>query len=563
MIQRMNVEMNVDSTKADSWTDRRMPKQGVRTRQNETTQKNSTSLTLVTFLVVGVMILFISIYLVALSSFDFGVHQFGDAPNLALHTQNENSKLSSQTPDGAGPGSAIRGIESSRQEGDDDETDQELEKEQENTDTNFMKREVSASSTLNPYPNNQRAQMENSMGASSSELSNEQNENFRSRDDNSRGDMSNVVSQQNSVDTDNSYGLPELAKNSVKNEKLDVPWMPFPKCSVDQYNGIMGPARMLEHKSNYANHKHEELHAAAIEMDKVRALLPPNSISAKLEEPRNSPPNSYKEKHNNFIWGPQDFQQKLKAWYRGFCENVTHVDRVNLENVQESTSKAELLQRSFQLHNVSYDDELTKPIFSEKGRVLEYPYCDLRKCPQDRFPFIYFVIPHRNRVTNLLRLISSVRNATLRCDSPPPWHDCLCMYVSDYGTRTNVPLASRLENVWRDKIRLLSRTSVTGPWIKARVSTLLDLVLLISYVYRVFSQTYNSALRYIPTPSKRSLVFHVDADLVATDTSCINKGLQNAILGKLYNSVDMVIMQLSLHEHAFIGMGQANEWHFQ
>jgi hypothetical protein len=45
-------------------------------------------------------------------------------------------------------------------------------------------------------------------------------------------------------------------------------------------------------------------------------------------------------------------------------------------------------------------------------------------------------------------------------------------------------------------------------------------------------QTYNSALRYIPTPSTRSLVFHVDADMVATDSSFVDRGLATTLVGK-------------------------------
>lgn len=49
-------------------------------------------------------------------------------------------------------------------------------------------------------------------------------------------------------------------------------------------------------------------------------------------------------------------------------------------------------------------------------------------------------------------------------------------------------------------------------------------------------QTYNVALRYIPTPSQRSLVFHIDADLVALDAGFIENGLKYTQLGKLLAS---------------------------
>lgn len=257
------------------------------------------------------------------------------------------------------------------------------------------------------------------------------------------------------------------------NAENDTRWVPFPaQYSESEYEEIMEPARQLEVNSNYDSHSLEKLHSLAVGMDKKRADLPPNAISERMEIPEPVSLEFYQKRYANFLWGSPAFRSDLKEWYGKVCKSESHIDRINMGDTAKSTSEAELVQRSFQLHNVSYDDELHSNIFPEKGQALETPYCDLRNCPQDRFPFIYILIPHRNRISNLVRLVSSVRNATLRCGEPPPWYNCLCLYVSDYATKDKVSLSVQLDNVWKDRIRLLSRSPVTAPWVKGRVRLL-------------------------------------------------------------------------------------------
>eukprot|EP01138_Halocafeteria_seosinensis_P006301 gb/GECG01006442.1/.p1 GENE.gb/GECG01006442.1/~~gb/GECG01006442.1/.p1 ORF type:complete len:686 (+),score=96.15 gb/GECG01006442.1/:1-2058(+) len=297
-----------------------------------------------------------------------------------------------------------------------------------------------------------------------------------------------------------------------------VRWMPFPssKLSAAEYKELMRPSKRLADEAHIEYHKLEALHELAQDADKYRAKLPPNAISEKMTLPEDVPVSFHVKRHHNFLWGRKQFRHNLTEWETKTCkaEREYHVQKVEglSDRSTFASSSAELVQRSFQLLNTTYEDELEEDIFSQKGRVLEYPFCDLRKCPQERYPFMYFIIPHRNRVTNLLRLLSSVRNATARCDETPPWYHCLCMYVSDYDTFSKTPLSADLEHVWRDRVRLISRAPATAPWIKAK--------------------TYNSALRYIPTPSTRSLVFHIDADLVAMNTTFIDNGLAATIAGK-------------------------------
>eukprot|EP01138_Halocafeteria_seosinensis_P002669 gb/GECG01002728.1/.p1 GENE.gb/GECG01002728.1/~~gb/GECG01002728.1/.p1 ORF type:complete len:544 (+),score=38.97 gb/GECG01002728.1/:1-1632(+) len=285
--------------------------------------------------------------------------------------------------------------------------------------------------------------------------------------------------------------------------------------NLKEFERIIRPARAIAYYANFKSHNLTGLHALAERMDEVRAQLPPNGMSERIPTPTPLPLSYHREKHGNFLWGSNNFQSSLKQWYAEQCryQNTSYIFGVpGIEDTPKAKSNAELLQRSFQLKDVAYNDDIEKPVFATKGRMLEYPYCDLRRCPQDKYPFIYFIVPHRNRIHNLLRLVSSLRNATLRCDETPPWYECLCVYVSDYDTESKTPLSSDLDSAWKDRVRLLSRSPASGPWIKAK--------------------TYNSALRYIPTPSKRSLVFHVDADMAVTDTTFIDRGLKATIPGK-------------------------------
>eukprot|EP01138_Halocafeteria_seosinensis_P002014 gb/GECG01002063.1/.p1 GENE.gb/GECG01002063.1/~~gb/GECG01002063.1/.p1 ORF type:complete len:573 (+),score=63.75 gb/GECG01002063.1/:1-1719(+) len=325
----------------------------------------------------------------------------------------------------------------------------------------------------------------------------------------------------------------------------------FPQENMPEYLEAMKPARVLADRANLLSQNMEDLHTVAGNMDATRTMLPPNAVSPHIPIPKALPLEFHRRRHDNFLWGTPAFREKFRVWQQKRCVNDTkryaNATKMDARFVSIKSTEA-LLQRSFQLENVTYNDELREPIFSLKGKVLEYPYCDLRKCPQERYPFIYLLVPHRNRVGNLLRFVSSVRNATLRCDEPPPWYHCLCIYVSDYDTDRKTSLASELEYAWRDRVRLLSRSPATYHWIK--------------------TQTYNSALRYIPTPSIQSLVFHVDADLVAMDSSFVDRGLDTTTVGKKVSFPKVMGTKSSiqdgdrLFEHAVTGtlMNNENSW---
>ena len=62
----------------------------------------------------------------------------------------------------------------------------------------------------------------------------------------------------------------------------------------------------------------------------------------------------------------------------------------------------------------------------------------------------------------------------------------------------------------------------------------INLVALIGfYVFWLyFLQIYNAALRYIPTPANRSLVYFMDADLLMVDSSVVDRALRAVRPGK-------------------------------
>lgn len=229
-------------------------------------------------------------------------------------------------------------------------------------------------------------------------------------------------------------------------------------------------ARRISYEANFVQHSIEKLHILAREADKRRRRLLLNAVSRNLPLPPELDLVLQKQQ-NSFIQNLSKLAPNSSEWIATTCRNqqLKHVLMVNNSRPLE-LSTAALLQRSFSISNVSYDDEIFDSAFSAYTKVLRQPYCDLRKCPQKQFPFIYLVIPHRNRIANLVRLVSSVKNSALRCDKQPPWLHCLCFYVSDYDTDDATGmLENRLASTWKDRIRLISRRNVTGPWIKTKV----------------------------------------------------------------------------------------------
>eukprot|EP01138_Halocafeteria_seosinensis_P006435 gb/GECG01006578.1/.p1 GENE.gb/GECG01006578.1/~~gb/GECG01006578.1/.p1 ORF type:complete len:511 (+),score=53.15 gb/GECG01006578.1/:1-1533(+) len=281
------------------------------------------------------------------------------------------------------------------------------------------------------------------------------------------------------------------------------------------FKEVIHPLRRIADLTNKKYHRLSERHERALEADKVRTLVPANYVGRHLSIPKPIDPKEIKKKHNNFLWGTKSDQSKVKQWKDRVCKELENRPMPGVTKMQElpfvNDSNA-LVQRSFEMFNVNYDSDVERPIFPDNGRPLEEPYCDLRKCDQSKFPFIYFMIAHRNRPANLQRLVASFRNATLQCESPPEWLPCLCIYVSDYGTSMETELASRLANTWKDRVRLLSRRNVTRPFTKGR--------------------TYNVGLRYVQTPANRSLIYEIDSDLIMTDWGAVNRALRNTLLGR-------------------------------
>lgn len=215
-----------------------------------------------------------------------------------------------------------------------------------------------------------------------------------------------------------------------------------------------------------------ETHKLADQADKVRMTfmqfiqrdMPVPKKTMSIEDSGFTP--------SSFIWGNRSL---MKEYRKRICEkqNKAYLPRLKSIEILPARTRANittLVQYSWKMLTKGYDDEIASTEVWENTKAQEKPFCDLRLCNQDLFPFIYIVVPHRNRVTNLERLISSIRNATMQCDQPPPWYHCLCIYVNDYGSDPKLDLFDRLSQIWMDKVRILQRENVTDPWIKAKVS---------------------------------------------------------------------------------------------
>eukprot|EP01138_Halocafeteria_seosinensis_P016100 gb/GECG01016429.1/.p1 GENE.gb/GECG01016429.1/~~gb/GECG01016429.1/.p1 ORF type:complete len:466 (+),score=27.11 gb/GECG01016429.1/:1-1398(+) len=279
---------------------------------------------------------------------------------------------------------------------------------------------------------------------------------------------------------------------------------------LNSFSQRIAPIREVVEASVEASHSMARRHALALKADPARAKLPGNYYSRKFGsiDYNNSP-------KKLGLWGPPEFQRKLSEWRKAMC-NAKETNQVTsvhgMDRLPFVEDRGLLVQRSLSMSHVGHTTDIECPVFPHNGRVLEEPYCDLRRCNQRRFPFIYIVIGHRNRPDNLVRIVQSMRNSTEQCENPPEWAHCTCVYVSDYGTNVNVSVSSKLREAWNGHVRLITRKSVTEAFSRGSI--------------------YNSALRYIPTPANRSLLYLMDADLVMTDSSAIDRALVNTCLGK-------------------------------
>jgi hypothetical protein len=88
-------------------------------------------------------------------------------------------------------------------------------------------------------------------------------------------------------------------------------------------------------------------------------------------------------------------------------------------------------------------DEVHRPF---GGRGCTFKHCNKRHAPPAGttpyvvggqpsavLPMMYLVVPHRNRVDNIVRLLTSLNNATT-----PAQRDCLCVLLTDFNTSTAV-----------------------------------------------------------------------------------------------------------------------------
>lgn len=169
-------------------------------------------------------------------------------------------------------------------------------------------------------------------------------------------------------------------------------------------------------------------------------------------------------------------------------------------------------------HSVSIDHvthRVRSPAEAVESHVTWYsdtgPTCDLSKCDQTKFPFIYLLIALRGRVHNVERLIGSLKTATERCNRPA-WLPCLCFLVSDFATDDTEDTIDALNGVWDGHVRVIQKRHSLDPWVKAQAL--------------VFGQ------HSIPTEQTRSLVFHIDADIYVMSDTFIDVGLNYTAKGK-------------------------------
>ena len=82
-------------------------------------------------------------------------------------------------------------------------------------------------------------------------------------------------------------------------------------------------------------------------------------------------------------------------------------------------------------------DEVHRPF---GGRGCTFKLCNavpgehiVAGAPSDTLPLMYLIVPHRNRVDNIVRLLTSLNNATT-----PAQRACLCVLLTDFNTSTAV-----------------------------------------------------------------------------------------------------------------------------
>eukprot|EP01138_Halocafeteria_seosinensis_P004726 gb/GECG01004832.1/.p1 GENE.gb/GECG01004832.1/~~gb/GECG01004832.1/.p1 ORF type:complete len:555 (+),score=40.89 gb/GECG01004832.1/:1-1665(+) len=205
------------------------------------------------------------------------------------------------------------------------------------------------------------------------------------------------------------------------------------------------------------------------------------------------------------MWGPPALQESLKQMYDRICTSKTKRNRgVKRVHSKSRASPQTLIQTSVSTRGVGFEVRDVSKVPQDKTKIYDSPTCDLRRCDQSRYPFIYFLLPERNRVGNAERMIRSMRNATSRCDVAP-WLPCLCFYIIDFNTTMDDAML-RLHNSWPGHVRVLRKQEPTEPWMK--------------------TQTLSYGSYSVPTPADRSLVFHVDADMVALDDGFVDNALE-------------------------------------
>lgn len=168
------------------------------------------------------------------------------------------------------------------------------------------------------------------------------------------------------------------------------------------------------------------------------------------------------------FWGSDDLKKNLHKGYQYICskKEKRHPRMKRVESVTRANPET-LLQKSVLADGVGHSYSSTEELPQAKTTEFSAPACDLRECDQSRFPFIYFLLPERNRVGSAARMITSMNNATKRCDVAP-WLPCLCFYVVDYQT-PDTSVIDRLKGLWPGHIRVLRKRAPTDPWMKTQV----------------------------------------------------------------------------------------------
>ena len=136
----------------------------------------------------------------------------------------------------------------------------------------------------------------------------------------------------------------------------------------------------------------------------------------------------------------------------------------------------------------AHDDDPIPVLHDERNRPMSGRGCTFSLCNKNTgkwrvagreastLPLMYMVVPHRNRIDNLVRLLSSLTNATT-----PEQRACLCVIVSDFNTSTSVTapwknlhcIASyrREHNIWMDDEAFYAGRSLSRGQLRAVATT--------------------------------------------------------------------------------------------